>query len=358
MKKREPSRKRQTTGSSNGLTLTKMAARLGVSTATVSNAYNRPDQLSRELRQHILHECRKAGYRGPNAAARSLRTGRTGIIGVTMSNYLSYSFSDPVAHQFLQGLAEVFENHEYSLLLMPSRENMSQPLGFESFVDGFVVYGPPHKEKLEQLIDQNKLIITVDFTIDSYPSVNVDNYEGALRVASHALRVPADPVAILGLRLTPVNRVCRIQEPELFEGRTTITIQRLQGFLGAAQAAGVDIPPERIWQIPDNTHPLGLEAAREALSCSPRPRLLLCMSDRIALAAIEAARSLGLRVPDDVKITGFDDIPESLNRHPSLTTMHQQNLVKGRTAANMFLGNIEEHSVVLETQLMVRESCP
>ncbi|MEO1204134.1 MAG: LacI family DNA-binding transcriptional regulator, partial [Pseudomonadota bacterium] len=91
------------------LTLRDMASRLGVSTATISNAFNRPDQLSRQLRERILDECHTAGYLGPNAAARSLRTGRTGIIGVMLSNYLSYSFSDPVAQQFLQGLSEVFE---------------------------------------------------------------------------------------------------------------------------------------------------------------------------------------------------------------------------------------------------------
>ena len=351
-------RRRPAKKATNTLTLKRMAERLGVSTATMSNAFNRPDQLSRELREYILAECRKAGYRGPNAAARSLRTGRTGIIGVALSNYLSYSFSDPVAHQFLQGLAEVFESHEYSLLLMPSREHLSQPHGFESFVDGFVVYGPPQREKLDQLVDQNKSIVTVDFVIDGCPSVNVDNYEAARECAEHALRAGAESIAILGLRLIDVDRVCRIQEGELFEERSTITIQRLKGFLEASRAAGFDLPAERIWQIPDNTHALGHQAAREALTCSPRPEVLLCMSDRIALAAIQAARGLGLRVPEDVRITGFDDIPESSTQHPSLTTVHQQSLVKGRTAAKMFLGNLEDQSLILPTQLMIRESCP
>ena len=344
--------------SGDTLTLKRMAERLGVSVATMSNAFNRPDQLSRDLREYILAECQKAGYRGPNAAARSLRTGRTGIIGITLSNYLSYSFSDPVAHQFLQGMAEVFESHEYSLLLMPSRENLSQPRGFESFVDGFVIYGPPQREKLEQLIDLSKAMVTVDFTTDGYPSVNIDNYQGARQCAEHALRDDHPPAAILGLRLIDVDRVCRIQEGELFDAETTITIQRLNGFLDAARAADADIPPERIWQIPDNTHAFGLQAAFEALTSSPRPKVLLCMSDRIALAAIQATRSLGLDVPNDVRITGFDDIPESSIQHPSLTTVHQQSLVKGRTAAKMFLGHVKEQSLVLSTQLMIRESCP
>lgn len=343
---------------SNRLTLKDLATRLGVSTATISNAFNRPNQLSAELREHILEECRALGYPGPNAAARSLRTGRTGIIGVTLSNYLSYSFSDPVANQFLQGVAEVFEEREYSMLVMPSRDHLRQAPNVESFVDGFIIYGPPEPGKLEQLLNQHKAIITVDFEIDGCVSVNVDNYAAARSCAEHALRDERGPAAILGLRIVDSDRLCRIGEDELFDERGTITIKRLKGFLDAAAEAGLEIPAERIWHIPDNTHALGYRAAREALTCSPRPRVLLCMSDRIALAAIQAARHLDLRVPEDVRITGFDDIPESSTQHPSLTTVHQQSIDKGRIAAEIFLGTREETSVVLPTEIMVRESCP
>lgn len=343
---------------SRNLTLKDMAEHLCVSTATVSNAFNCPSQLSKELREHILAECRALGYLGPNAAARSLRTGRTGIIGVTLSNYLSYTFTDPVANQFLQGLAEIFEAREYSLLIMPSRDHMKEVKGYESFVDGFIVYGPPQQQTLERLIHQHKSIITVDFEIDGYLSVNVDNYSSARDCAAHALKTAPRQIAVLGLRMIDCNRVCRIHEQQLFDGQCTITVQRLQGFIDAVEACGASLPGERIWHVPDNTHVLGYQAAREALMCSPRPDLLLCMSDRIALAAIQAARHLDLKVPEDVRITGFDDIPEAGTQHPTLTTVHQQSVGKGRTAAEIFLGIEEEKSVVLPTELMVRESCP
>lgn len=341
------------------LTLKDVAAQLGVSNATVSNAFNRPGQLSRELREHILDQCRVIGYPGPNAAARSLRTGKTGIIGVMLSNYLSYSFSDPVAHQFLQGLAEVFEEREYNLLVMPSRDHVKLTSGYESFVDGFIVYGPPQPQKLDQLISQHKSIITVDFEIEGCVSVNIDNYAGALACAEHALASmsPAGHAAILGLRINDQNRVCRLEEGLLF-GESTITIQRLRGFQDAAKTYKTPIHPRMIWQIPDNTHKQGYQAAKEALMSNPRPEVLLCMSDRIALAALQAARHLGLRVPEDVKITGFDDIPESHTQHPTLTTVHQQSKDKGTIAAEIFLGMREEKSLVLATELMIRESCP
>jgi len=340
------------------LTLKDMARRLNVSTATVSNAFNRPNQLSGELRERILSECRRAGYLGPNAAARSLRTGRTGIIGVMLSNYLSYSFSDPVAHQFLQGLAEVFEQRQYNLLIMPSRDHVAQAQGVEAFVDGFLIYGPPEPRKLERLMIQHKSIITVDFELEGSPSVNIDNYQSARECAEHALKANADSAAILGLRIIDANRVCRISNSQLFDARTTISVQRLNGYLDAARAAGVDIQKERIWHIPDNTHELGYQASREALMSAPLPRVLLCMSDRIGLAAIRAAHHLNLKVPEDVRITGFDDIPEAASQEPSLTTVHQQSIDKGRIAAQMFVGERPEENIVLPTRIMIRKSCP
>lgn len=340
------------------LTLKDMAQRLNVSTATVSNAFNRPNQLSAGLRERILSECRDVGYPGPHAAARSLRTGRTGIVGVMLSNYLSYSFSDSVAHQFLQGLADVFEQREYNLLIMPSRDHVSQVPGVESFVDGFIIYGPPEPEKLRRLITQPKSVITVDFELENCVSVNIDNYESAKHCAGHALKGDCEPAAILGLRITDANRVCRISNCALFDSRSTITVQRLNGFLDAAAEAACDIPAERIWHIPDNTHELAYQAAREALMCTPLPKVLLCMSDRLGLAAIQAARHLNLNVPEDVRITGFDDIPEASTQHPSLTTVHQQSIDKGRIAAEIFVGDRPEENVLLPTRVMIRESCP
>lgn len=339
-------------------TLKQMAEKIGVSTATVSNAFNRPSQLSSELRERILKECMVSGYAGPNAAARSLRTGRTGIVGVMLSNYLAYSFSDPVAQQFLQGVAEVFEESEYSLLVMPSRDRLKKVHGYEAFVDGFIVYGPPQQLTLEQLKQQQKSVITVDFEIEGCTSVRIDDYAGAKTCAEHGLQAADGPVAILGLRLLAANRVCTIQADELFAEERIITVHRLNGFLDAAKDAGVDIPTTRIFHVPDNTHAYGYQAAEQALRRSPRPRLLLCMSDRIALAALQAARHLGIRVPEDLRITGFDDIPEAETHHPSLTTVHQQSTDKGRIAAQIFQGERLDKSVVLPTELIIRESCP
>ena len=97
-------------------------------------------------------------------------------------------------------------------------------------------------------------------------------------------------------------------------------------------------------------------AAREALTKTPRPDVLLCMSDVIALGAIRVAKSLGLRVPQDVAITGFDGIPEASRVDPPLTTVCQQSTKKGRLAATMLLEGETSKQVVVETKVEIRES--
>ncbi len=343
------------------LTLRDVAQSLKVSTATVSNAFNRPDQLSATLRDKILSECETMGYFGPDAAARSLRTGRTGIVGVVLSDRLSYSVSDPVANQFLKGMADVLDAHEYNMLLLSSNpiEQDAQHRMQASMVDGFIVYGhKPQQCHNAPWLMPNKHVITVDGFIEGCTSVNVGNYHGAKAVTLHALRHKPEKIAILGLSLLNTSRVCRMQEDELFDQAASISVQRLNGYLDALSENGYGVSPENIWNIPSNTHKQAYQAAREALTMMERPQLLLCMSDRIAIAAIQVALQMGLRVPEDIQVVGFDGIPEAANLHPSITTVHQQSVEKGHVAAELFLGLREAKSVELESDLIIGESCP
>lgn len=338
-------------------TLSALSKELGVSVATMSNAFKRPDQLSPKLRKRILDECQKLGYTGPNSSASSLRTGRTGVVGILLSNYLSYSFTDNVAHQFLEGVATVFEQNNLGMLVLSSRANIEQTNGLESFVDGFIVYGPPKKEIRDRLHIQNKPVVAVDFKMEGYASINIDNYKSAKKCAGYALKTLPQNIAVLGIGLFPANCVCRLNTEAVLKPKS-ITVQRLKGFTDAANTKGIEISSDRVWHIPENTQKLAYQAAREALTCTPRPDLLLCMSDRIALSAIQAARHLNLRVPEDVRITGFDDIPEASAHHPTVTTIRQKSDDKGKIAAEMLIGIRKCENLLLETELVVRESCP
>lgn len=343
------------------LTLKDVADQLKVSTATISNAFNRPDQLSAQLRENILKQCEEMGYYGPNAAARSLRTGRTGIVGVVLSDELSYSLSDPVANQFITGMARVFEENDYNMLLLSALESGQdvQTRMQSSMVDGFIVYGHKPQQYLNTpWLDPRKNVIAVDSCITGMPSVNVTNEHGAYDIAKHALQHGPKHIAIMGLSLLATDRVCRIRDDELFDVAASISIQRLAGYRRAFKEHDIDITSEQIWNIPHNEHKLAYQAAREALMMANRPQLLLCMSDRIALAAVQAALHMGIKVPEELHVVGFDGIPESATFHPSITTVYQQTVAKGRMAAEMFLGLREARDIELKTELVIRESCP
>lgn len=338
------------------LTLKDVAAKLNVSTATVSNAFNRPDQLSQELRVKILHESDELGYFGPNAAARSLRVGQLGIIGVVLAECLQYNFSDFIATTFLSGVAGVFDQHGVNLLLLPGRREFYQDRTIETLADSFILYGPPHDPDFyRRLSRQNKKMVTVDFDLPTFPFIHVDNLRASYILAEHVLAKPANQVAILGLKLVPSETICRIQSADLFSEHQSISRQRLNGFQKFIQEkTGQALQDIWIWSLPESDVQIGYLAAKEALMCHPRPDVLLCMSDQIALGAMKACKEIGLAIPTQVRITGFDDIPEA--EAAGLTTMHQPQKLKGTLAAEILLGLKSDKSLILNTRLVVRTS--
>src|SRR3954469_123367 len=117
-------------------TLATIADALGVSRMTVSNAFNRPDQLSPELRAKILAKAQELGYSGPNPVARTLSRGRTGSVGVILDAPLTIAFSDPAAVQLLHGVATVCEERELGLWLVPRIAGRDAALIHSALVDG------------------------------------------------------------------------------------------------------------------------------------------------------------------------------------------------------------------------------
>lgn len=333
-----------------------MSTQLGVSTATVSNAFNRPDQLSAKLRERILKEAAELGYYGPNLAARTLRRGQSEVIGVMLLDSLKYSLSDPVANQLLQGIAEVLVDRNKHMLLLSSHLDANQQRGAESLPDGFILYGAINQGSFEYIMKTGKPVVVVDFEYNQTASVNITNEEGAYQIAKHACVQQDDQIAVLGLRLVETDRVCRLVNADLDVDSKEISRSRLAGYLRAANEQNLDIAAKSMWHIPVNESEYAEIAAREALTSSPRPNVLLCMSDIIALSAMRVAKELGLKVPEDVTITGFDDIPESSRSEPPLTTVCQQSIEKGRVAARMLLDGNHNENLVLETRLVKRSS--
>ncbi|MBV1911116.1 MAG: LacI family DNA-binding transcriptional regulator [Kangiellaceae bacterium] len=336
------------------LTLKSVAGILNVSNATVSNAFNRPDQLSEKKREEILKACKELGYAGPNQAARSLRKGRSGIVGLVLSDSPKYVMSDPVANLFLQGVTEFLEQKSVNLLLISG--NQPSLKSVVDFVDGFICYGAPRNTQLiEELSDADKRVVTVDFNIEGRSSVNIDNEQAAYQIASSVIDDAEQTTAILGLRLIDSKYTCRVHDNELIGVQHSIAHRRLDGYLRRINEVGGEITGEHIWSIPESSHLFAKDAAREALNSKIRPDVFLCMSDIIALAAMKEVLQMGLRVPEDIKIVGFDGINEGVRFHPSLTTVEQFSSQKGLKAAELFFEDSPESNIT-PFKIEIRES--
>lgn len=317
-------------------TLKSIARELGVSNATVSNAFNRPDQLSKQRRNEILASCKKLGYTGPNKAAQSLRKGQFNIAALVLPDSVEYMITDPVASNFVKGVSSVLEKNKVNLLLFSGASDDISSVS--DFVDGFICYGSPRNPLLvEQLKNTQKKVVTADFDIDRKASVVVNNQQAAYEIAKIAIKSTLDDIAILGLRIIDSNLTSRVYDLPDLELNSSIAHQRLKGYQLALEEQGVELRNDRLWNIPESNHHYAAIAAKEALSTTPRPNVLLCMSDLIALAAIKEINAIGLKIPEDIRVVGFDGIEEATRSTPPLTTVHQNSEDKGIKAAELFI---------------------
>ncbi|MDG1752263.1 MAG: LacI family DNA-binding transcriptional regulator [Thalassotalea sp.] len=336
-------------------TLKSIAKQLGVSNATVSNAFNRPDQLSKKRREEILESCQTLGYSGPNKAAQSLRKGKFNIVALVLPDSVEYMITDPVASNFVKGVSSILEKSQVNLLLFSGASDNINTVA--DFVDGFICYGSPRNNKLiEQLRTTVKKVVTADFDIDRKASVGIDNEHAAYEIAKLAINSKNDNVAILGLRLLDSNLTSRVYELPNFDVNCSITHKRLKGYKKALEELGVQLRTDRLWNIPESSHHFSLIAAKEALTSTPRPNVLLCMSDLIALAALKEIQSMGLKVPEDIRIVGFDGIDEATRSTPPLTTIHQNSEAKGIKAAELFIDRGTD-SVIIPYYIEHGKSC-
>ena len=180
-------------------TLATIAEALSVSRMTVSNAFNRPDQLSPELRERVLAKAQELGYGGPDPQARALSRGRTGSIGVILDAPLTLAFSDPAAVQLLHGVATVCEQQELGMSLVPRITGRDAELVKTALVDGFVVYCMGDDDPRRAAMTERHLPYAL---IDDHPdsadlTVNIDDRGAARIVVAHA--VHDEPVDQRGL---------------------------------------------------------------------------------------------------------------------------------------------------------------
>lgn len=346
------------------VTLQTIADHLGVSRTTVSNAYNRPDQLGDDLRECILETATTLGYRGPDAAGRMLRTGRMGAIGLLFTEDLRFVFTDPDTTLFMQGVAETSALAGTGLMLLPV------PVGVEvsdtavasAAVDGYLVFSVADGHPaLEMILRRGVPVVVVDEPDlgQATSFVGIDDRSGAKMAADHLLGLGHRRLGVLLGRTTADGTSGPLSRQRLQQATVRIARERMMGYEEAVVDAGLAPGSLVAWEAGGNDPDSGRHAVLEMLATHPDISALLCFSDQLAIGAAQAGERAGRAIPEQLSIVGFDDIPRAATWDPPLTTIRQPLIDKGRVAAELVLQQIADGGrgrIELPIELVVRGS--
>ena len=337
------------------VTLRTIADRVGVSRMTVSNAFAKPDQLSGALRERILLVAAELGYVGPDPAARALARGATGSVGMLLTDSLGQAFYNAYATAFLAATADALADAGLALTLVTAGRECGSIPARDVAMDGVLVYVcEPRGEDLGWLRRRGLPLVGVDQEpVAGGWNVNIDDRAGARAGAQHLLDLGHRNIAIMTLGTGDAA------DPLL---ATTVYAarQRWLGWQDALSAAGV--VPQIAFQVTHESG-AGYPGARTLLSGPDRPTAVLCFADVLAADVLRAAAELGLDVPGDVSVVGFDDSVVAAQLH--LTTVRQDIAAKAAAAVEILTEVIaarrggtaaEPQHRMIPTELIVRAS--
>ena len=347
------------------VTLQTIAEHLGVSRTTVSNAYNRPDQLAPELRERVLATAAELGYTGPDPAARRLRSGGREAIGLLFTESLAYTFNDPGAVLFMQGFARATEEAGLAVLILPGFAGRPGAPHFgrerqaavrEAVVSGFCAYSLPEGDPdLAAAVERRLPLVVVDEPrTGEHTFVGIDDRAGARLAADHIAALGHRRIGVVSFRTTDDGYAGPLTPEREAACTYPVTAGRLAGWRDGLEAAGIPwsevVKEERVFNVREE----GAAGLRELLARDPRITAVLCATDQLALGVMAAARDAGRQ---ELSIVGFDDIPAAEAR--DLTTVRQPLLEKGLTAGRLLVDPPDDHGpqrIVLPVQLVPRGS--
>jgi DNA-binding LacI/PurR family transcriptional regulator len=315
-------------------TLAAVAKHAGVSASTASLAFNNSGPVSASTRERVLASAAALGYAGPDPRARSLRRGRSGIVGAVLEDTLRDAFRDPMNLLMLDGIADVVGPAGNSLLLLTETSDSGSSL-VDAPVDAVVLFGCSTRvdEAVNVVLRRRIPVVSIEGRpLEGVLDVGLDNRSATASLARHLKELGHRDVALVTLEIDR-NRTVGPLTRERIDRATSFTAQeRIRG----AQEVYPEIGGRSTF---GSTIDQGLLAGR-ALLADPetRPTAILAQSDLLAVGVIRAAHELGLEVPRDLSVVGFDGSRIDDPVADGLTTMVQPALDKGRAAGRGVLG--------------------
>ncbi|WP_437385682.1 LacI family DNA-binding transcriptional regulator [Plantibacter flavus] len=325
-------------------TLADVAARAGVSPSTASLAFSGAGPVSEATKQRVLQAATELDYAGPDPRARSLRQGRSGIVGAVIGGRIIHSFRDPVMVQTLDGLAEELAAIGAGMLLLNDAEEGMLQLS-NAPMDGVVLIGcsPRLDNSVSVLSRRGMPIVSIEGLASlGVPDITVDNRGGVRQEAEHLVGLGHEHVAVVTLNLVPSQRRGPLTADLERQATTVPAIDRLRGLrdvfpdVGGFVATGSSLEEGRI-------------AGHAILDVAPelRPTAIVAQSDLLAAGVIRAAEELEIDVPRELSVVGFDGIRvEGLDY--DLTTVWQPSREKGSAAGRAIVAMLDGRDPELE----------
>ncbi len=322
-----------------------------MSVSTASLAFSGTGPIAAATRERVLDAARVLGYAGPNPLGRQLRRGRSGIVGVIMGDVLRRAFRDPVASQVLDGLTSTLGPLGLGVLLIPGADDATQPAVnpvLESAAMDVAVQmwgGTTDDPVLDALRRRGTPTVLVEgIPQPGVAAVGIDDHGGMASLTRYLLELGHTRIATVTL---PFDRE-RTGGPAAPDRIATIaweiTRRRLAGVLETGLA------PTVVYETQASLVENGADAGRALLSSPDRPTAIICQSDLLASGVVLAARELGLRVPEDVSVAGFDGLDLPWLAPDVLTSVSQPLAEKGaaigQAVAELLEGSMPEPRVL------------
>ncbi len=326
----------------SSITIQDVAKAAGVSVSTISRVLNNRADVAEDTQQHIVDVIQQLGY-SSNLAARSMRSVHTNLIGMIVPD-VEY----PYSLEMLRGVNHAISMQKYDLLIYTTGTYQKQDTALHeqhyvkllngTVTDGVIVVTPS-----AAFFSSSAPIVSIDphTMVENYPTIYADHYQGAMEAMHYLLDLGHRRIAYITGR------------PGLQNG------ERQRAYDDALRAAGITPDPDLVAEG-DFSSQCGAECTRRLLSLSQPPTAIFAANDQAALGAWETAREMGVRVPDDLALIGFDDIPEA--KFYGLTTVHHPLVEMGSMAVELLIKLIEgekpeTYSQKIPTHLIVRSSC-
>jgi LacI family transcriptional regulator len=328
------------------VTIIEVAEKAGVSFGTVSRVINNDIHVKKETRERVLQVMEKLGYVA-NRQARSLAGGKSNIIGVLVPD-----LGTGYIEEIIRGIDAELSLSDLDLILYTTHRTASKEANYvanlaKGMVDGLLLVLPRSPaDYIGTLTSRNVPFILIDHqgTGRDCPAVGATNWQGAFRATEYLIKLGHTRI---GFITGSMDLGC--------------SMDRLEGYLSALRTHHASDAPELIYEG-TFFQPDGYSGASALLDLPNPPTAIFASNDIMAMGVMDAVRSRGLRIPDDISIVGFDDIPQSAVVRPALTTVNQPLEKMGRVATQMLLDLLrqpdkEAGRIELPTELVIRDSC-